>query len=82
MTRKLLVALAILTLSASAASAAHQARHHRAMNANAAAPESPPPMGLMGGVSSSDHTLYLRNLHDSGYNPKGDRDSVGNVVAQ
>ncbi|WP_156162872.1 hypothetical protein [Bradyrhizobium sp. LTSP857] len=82
MTRKLLVALAILGLSASAASAAHH--HHHALNANAAIPDpaSPPPMGWTGGVNSNDHATYLKNLHDSGYNPKNDRDANGNVAAQ
>jgi hypothetical protein len=81
MTRKLLVALALLTLSASAASAAHH--HHHALNASAAVPEAaPPPMGWTGGMNSADHTMYLRNLHDSGYNPRNDRDANGNVAAQ
>jgi hypothetical protein len=82
MTRKLLVALAILGLSASAASAAHH--HHHALNANASVPDpaSPPPMGWTGGPNSSDHATYLKNLHDSGYNPKNDRDANGNVAAQ
>ena len=82
MTRRLLVALAVLTLSASAASAAHYHHHHRAMAAYAAAPEAPPPIGWMGGASSNDHAMYLRNLHDSGYNPRNDRDANGNVAAQ
>ncbi|MBR0739758.1 hypothetical protein JQ581_22750 [Bradyrhizobium liaoningense] len=78
---KLLVALAILTLSASAASAAHH-HHHHALSANAAAPAAPPPMGWMGGANSGDHALHLQNLHDSGYNPKNDRDANGNVATQ
>jgi len=42
------------------------------MNAYAAAPAAPHPAMSIGGVSSSDHATYLRNLHDSGYNPKND----------
>lgn len=80
MTGKLLVALAILTLSASAASAAHHHHHH--LNANAVAPASPPPVGWTVPGNSGDHALYLQNLHDSGYNPKNDRDANGNMVAQ
>ena len=82
MTRTLLVALAIFSLSASAASAAH--RHHHPMNSYAAVPDpaSPPSMGWMGSANSSDRATYLRNLHDSGYNPKNDRDANGNVAAQ
>ena len=81
MTGKLLVALAIVTLSASAASAAHH-RHHHALNPTAATPASPSPMGWTGGPTSSDHAMYLQNLHDSGYNPKNDRDAAGNMAAQ
>jgi len=33
-------------------------------------------------VNNNDHATYLRNLHDSGYNPKNDRDGNGNVAAQ
>jgi hypothetical protein len=33
-----------------------------------------------GGVSSSDHALYIRNLHDSGYNTKNNFNAVGNVA--
>ncbi|MBC9880852.1 hypothetical protein G8O24_26350 [Bradyrhizobium sp. INPA01-394B] len=82
MTRKLFIALAIVTLSASAASAAYH--HHHALNANAAAPDpaAPPSIGWTGGPNSTDHATYLRNLHDSGYNPKNDRDANGNEAAQ
>jgi hypothetical protein len=34
-----------------------------------------------GGVSSSDHSLYLRNLQDSGYNPKNDFNPNGTMRA-
>ena len=35
-----------------------------------------------GGVSSSDHALYIRNLHDSGYDTKGNFNASGNVAQQ
>ena len=35
-----------------------------------------------GGVSSSDHATYMKNLHDSGYNPKGNFNASGNLVTQ
>ncbi|WP_136624043.1 hypothetical protein [Bradyrhizobium centrolobii] len=82
MSRSLLVGLAILALSGSTALAAHHTHHHRPMNAQAAAPESPPPGVWMGGVNSGDHAMHLRNLHDSGYNPKNDFNANGNVAAQ
>ena len=34
------------------------------------------------GVSSSDRALYIKNLHDSGYNPKSNFNASGNVVTQ
>jgi hypothetical protein len=78
MTKGLLVSLAILSLSTSAALAAHRNQHSHAMNAFAAVPA--PPVGWKGGVSSTDHTMYLRNLHDSGYNPKNDLTAAGNMA--
>ena len=39
-----------------------------------------PPI-VPGGVSSSDHALYLRNLRDSGYNPKNDFNPNGTMRA-
>jgi len=84
MTKGLLVSLAILTLSTSAAMAAHRTHHRDAMNALAAVPAAPapPPAGLIGGVNSNDHTMYLKNLHDSGYNPKNNFNAAGNLVNQ
>jgi hypothetical protein len=31
---------------------------------------------------SNDHTMYLRNLHDSGYDPKNDFTKSGTLVTQ
>src|SRR5260370_42130661 len=41
------------------------------------------PGGTMvpGGVSSSDHSLYIKNLHDSGYNAKNDFNPNGTIRA-
>lgn len=33
-----------------------------------------------GGVSSKDYDTYIKNLHDSGYDPKNDFNSYGNVA--
>ena len=38
------------------------------------------PVVWTGGVSSSDHALYIRNLHDSGYNTKNNFNASGNVA--
>jgi hypothetical protein len=94
MTKSILVSLAILTLSTSVALAAQRTHHSRAMHpsASAAAMNSnafgafggvgPSPVIWQGGVSSGDRDLYFRNLHDSGYNPKNNRNSFGNVATQ
>ena len=83
MTKSILVSLAVLTLSTSAALAATHHRHaihHRAMNANASAGASP--VVWMGGVSSSDRDMYIRNLRDSGYDKKQDFNSNGTIRVQ
>jgi hypothetical protein len=78
MTKSILVSLAILTISTSAALAAHRT-HRQAMNAMAAVGESP--VVWTGGVSNSDREMYIRNLHDSGYNLKNNFNASGNLVA-
>jgi hypothetical protein len=86
MTRSILISLAVLTLSTSAALAAHRTHHRHAMNASAGVGASPvvsaSPVLWTGGVSSSDRALYIRNLHDSGYNTKSNFNALGNVVTQ
>jgi hypothetical protein len=82
MTKSILVSLAILTLSTSAALAAHRTHHRQAVNANAAVPAPASPVGWMGGVSSSDRALYIKNLHDAGYDPKNNFDAKGNMRTQ
>ena len=70
-TRSIVLGLAVLALSTSAALAAHR-YHHHAMNAYS--PMGPPPAGpavWMGGANDN-YTMYRKNLHDSGYNPKND----------
>jgi hypothetical protein len=41
------------------------------------------PVGALmpGGVSSSDHAVYIKNQHDSGYNPKNDFNPDGTIRA-
>jgi hypothetical protein len=85
MTKSILVSLAVLTLSTSAALAAHPTHHRHAIhrhatNANASVGASP--VVWTGGVSSSDRATYIRNLHDSGYNTKGNFNASGNLVTQ
>ena len=40
-----------------------------------------PPAVVQGGVSSSDRAPYIKNLHDSGYNPKRDFNPKGTIRA-
>ena len=80
MTKSILVSLAILTLSTTAALAAHRTHHRHAMNAFASVRASP--VVWTGGVSSSDHAMYIRNLRDSGYNPKNNFNASGNLATQ
>ena len=80
MTKSILVSLAVLTLSTSAALAAHPTHHRHAMNANAGV--GPSPVVWPGGVSSSDRDLYIRNLRDSGYDKKQDFNSNGTIRVQ
>ncbi len=95
MNKSILIGLAVLTVSASSASALTQrAQHNRAMkpitsatavkpnpsarttNAYAAmgAPSAVPP-----GASSKNHELYMKNLRDSGYDPKKDFTAAGTI---
>ena len=80
MTRSILISLAVLTLSTSAALAAHRTHHRHAMNAPAGVAASP--VVSTGGVSSSDHATYMKNLHDSGYDTKKNFNASGNVNTQ
>ena len=80
MTKSILISLAVLTLSISAALAAHRTHHRHAMNAYPNVGASP--VVWTGGVSSSDHAMYIRNLHDSGYNPKNNFNANGTVATQ
>ena len=70
-----------LALSTSGALAAQRTHHRQAspalqregvrgLNAYAAGP-----------ANSNDSALYIKNLRDSGYNPKNDFDGAGNVLA-
>jgi hypothetical protein len=80
MTRSILISLAVLTLSTSAALAAQRIHHRHAMNANASVAASP--VVWTGGVSSSDHATYVKNLHDSGYDPKNNFNANGILKTQ
>jgi hypothetical protein len=90
--KSILVGLAILTLSTSAALAAHRTHHGRAMNTSSTALNPNPynanasvgasPLGWSGGTTSNDHAQYMKNLHDSGYDPKKDFNANGTIRTQ
>ena len=40
------------------------------------------PSAAWGGVSSSDRAQYIKNLHDSGYNPKDNFNANGTIKVQ
>jgi len=80
MTKNILISLAVLTLSTSAALAAHRTHHRQTMNAYGSVGASP--VVWTGGVSSSDRATYFRNLHDSGYDPKSNFDAKGILKTQ
>jgi hypothetical protein len=97
MTKSILISLAVLSLSTSAALAAHRTHHrhvmHQNVNASVGAPGvgapgfSAPGVGASpalwtGGVSNSDREMYFKNLHDSGYNTKNNFNANGNVAQQ
>ena len=60
--KNILVALAILAVSASPTFAAKKMKKPAAAPAAAAAPSGP----MMGSVSAADKAMYKKNLHDSG----------------
>jgi hypothetical protein len=73
----LLSAAAALVITGAATAGAsartHHHHHYREANASVAADDAAPADTL------SAHDAYLKNLHDSGYNPHNDLDAHGNV---
>jgi len=65
-----------------AAAAMNPNPYGRPMNANAFAGPSASPVGGWGGVSSNDRALYIKNLHDAGYNPKDNFNANGTIKTQ
>ena len=98
MNKTILVGLAILTISTSAASAwTHRSHHSRAVIPNAAAAAMNPtpnarsmnanaamgaPATAMPAGNSKDHDAHMKNLHDSGYDPKNDFTKTGTMRQQ
>jgi hypothetical protein len=70
----------LFTMSdAQAAAQQHRTHHHRAVVMSATI--SPALLNANASLNDnlSDHEIYMRNLHDSGYNPKNDTGRSGNI---
>ena len=60
--------------------AAYRTHHRHAMNANASVGAAP--VAGTVGMSSGDRGTYMRNLHDSGYDPKNNFNANGVLKTQ
>jgi len=71
---RLVILAAAATLVLTGTVSAKEARHHHSHDATAS---------VAGGAAPADtlsaHDAHALNLRDSGYNPAGDRDGVGNI---
>jgi hypothetical protein len=82
----LLTAAASFALTGAIISAPAQAKtmhhHHHYREANASAPAAAPadPAAAPADIMSA-HESHMKNLRDSGYDPKGDLTAAGNVKA-
>jgi hypothetical protein len=80
----LLAAAASFVLTGAVVSAPAQAKtkHHHYREANASAPAAAPAdPGAAPADIMSAHDSHMKNLRDSGYDPKGDLTAAGNVKA-
>jgi hypothetical protein len=57
-------------------------RPYNPYNANAFASPGATPVGWWGGVNSNDHAQYMKNLQDSGYDPKNNFNANGTIKTQ
>jgi hypothetical protein len=70
-----------MSRGSSKSTAMQRTRNRNAMNAYARAgapPASPPPL-LAGQMSSKNHEMYMKSLHESGYDPKKDYTKAGTM---
>jgi hypothetical protein len=80
MAKNILAIVTILALSTSGALAA-QRTHHRHSSPALLPSEGSRGLNAYAAGPSNDRALYLKNLRDSGYNPKNDFNEFGNVPA-
>ena len=77
MSKTILVGLSLALLSTSAALAMHRHHHHRMVNPHrgggmSAAPMMPGAGPMTATATNPDYDKYMKNLRDSGYDPKKD----------
>jgi hypothetical protein len=70
-----------LALSTSGALAAQRTHHHHASPALLSSKGSGALNAYAAGPGNSNDSAYVKNLRDSGYNPKNNFDNFGNVLA-
>ena len=82
MKKIILISIAVASLSTTALADARVAghrTHHRHLVMGSGV--SPVLLNANASLNSNgnDHVMHMRNLHDSGYNPKNDFDASGNM---
>jgi hypothetical protein len=77
MKKIILISIAVASLSTTAL-AGHRTHHRHLVMGVGVSPVLLNANASLNG-NGSDHAMHSRNLHDSGYNPKDDFDSFGNV---
>ena len=75
----ILAAAASLAFSGAAMAREYVHHHHHTMHHHYNNATAPLAEGAAPGDNLSNHDQYMRNLHDSGYNPHGDLDAYGNI---
>ena len=85
MKKVILITIAIASLSTTALAdarvAGHRIHHRHVVMGVAATPvllNANASLNGNGNGNGNNHVMHMRNLHDSGYNPKNDVDSFGN----
>jgi hypothetical protein len=71
---RLLILAAAATLVLTGTVSAKETKHHHSRDASASVAEGAAPADTL-----SAHDTHMLNLRESGYNPAGDRDGVGNI---
>ena len=78
---RLLILAAAATLAVTGAAMARESvhHHHHVVHHHYHTVSAPPAEGSIPADSLGAHDAYMKNLHDSGYNPHGDLDASGNL---